>query len=128
MSSKTLDIINVIEKNQITRLITIKEKFIDKEQTLFVSSFYCYLNYNSKNDFVIDFLIDLNKIWKLLGYSRKDHAKVVLKKNFIENTDYKILFHKIKEQDGKVHGGNNKEQTMMNINTFKKFCLKASNY
>jgi phage anti-repressor protein len=130
MSSKTLDIVNVIEKNPITRLSQVyqnkmlnklKEKFTDKEQTLFVSSFYCYLNYNSKNDFVID----LDKIWKWLGYSRKDPAKLVLKKNFIENTDYKILLHKIKEQDEKIHGGNNKEQIMMNINTFKKFCLKA---
>jgi hypothetical protein len=35
------------------------------------------------------------------------------------------LFPKIEEQDGNKHGGNNKEQILMNINTFKKFCLKA---
>lgn len=131
MSLKTLDIVNVIEKNPITRLSQvyqnkllnkIKEKFTDKEQTLFVSSFYCYLNYNSKNDFVID----LDKVWKWLGFSRKDHAKVVLKKNFVEDIDYKILLPKIQEQDKKEHGGNNKEQIMMNINTFKKFCLKSA--
>ena len=109
MSSKTLDIVNVIEKNPITRLSQvyqnkllnkIKEKFTDKEQTLFVSSFYCYLNYNSKNDFIID----LDKVWKWLGFSRKDHAKVVLKKNFVEDIDYKILLPKIQEQDKKEHG------------------------
>ena len=130
MTEKKLDIVQFIEKNPISRLSSnyqnkllnkIKDKFFEKEQQIFVSSFYCYLNYNSKNDFIID----LDNIWKWIGFSRKDHAKVALKKNFIEDIDYKILFPKIEEQDGNNHGGNNKEQILMNINTFKKFCLKA---
>ena len=36
------------------------------------------------------------------------------------------MLPKIQEQDKKEHGGNNKEQIMMNINTFKKFCLKSA--
>jgi phage anti-repressor protein len=70
----------------------------------------------------------LDKIWKWIGFSRKDNAKVVLKKNFIENIDYKISLLNPQEQDKndkKTNGGKNKETIMMNINTFKKFCLKA---
>jgi len=130
MTEKKLDIVKFIEKNPVSRLSSdyqnkllnkIKDKFSNKEQQLFVGSFYCYLNYNSKNDFIID----LDNIWKWIGFSRKDHAKVALKKNFIENIDYKILLLQLREQDRNVHGGNNKEQILMNINTFKKFCLKA---
>ena len=130
MTDKILDIVQIIEKNTISRLSSdyqnkllnkIKDKFSNKEQQLFVGSFYCYLNYNSKNDFIID----LNDIWKWIGFSRKDHAKVALKKNFIENFDYKILLPQLREQDKNEHGGNNKEQILMNIYTFKKFCLKA---
>ena len=104
MSEKNLDIVKLIEKNPLFRLSSdyqnkllnkIKDKFSQKEQQLFVSSFYCYLNYNSKNDFIID----LNDIWKWIGFSRKDHAKVALKKNFVEDIDYNILLPKIKEQD-----------------------------
>jgi hypothetical protein len=130
MPENNLDIVQIIEKNPISRLSSnyqnkllnkIKDKFLNKEQQLFVGSFYCYLNYNSKDDFVIN----LNDIWKWIGFSRKDPAKVVLKKNFIEDIDYKILLQKTLEQDKNEHGGHNKEQILLNVNTFKKFCLKA---
>ena len=89
----TLDIVKLIEKNPITRLskdyqsslITkVKAKFNDPEQQLFVASFYCYLNYNSNTDFIIEF----DNIWKWVGFSRKDHAKRLLEKNFILDSDY----------------------------------------
>jgi len=125
-----LDIVKLIEKNPITRLSKdyqnslinkIKSKFTESQQQLFVSSFYCYLNYNNKNEFIVD----LDNVWKWLGFSRKDPAKVVLNKNFIKDLDYKILLQQPLEQDENNHGGNNKEQILMTINTFKKFCLKA---
>ena len=74
----SLNIVKLIEKNSITRLSKdyehkllnkIKENFTDTQQQLFVSSFYCYLNY-SKNEFVIDF----DDIWKWVGFTRKDNA------------------------------------------------------
>ena len=124
-----LDIVKLIEKNPITRLSQdyqssllnkIKDKFSDTQQQLFVSSFYCYLNHNSKSEFIID----LDDVWKWIGFSRKDPAKRLLEKDFIKDIDYKILLHPKVEQAEK-HGGNNKEQILMNINTFKKLCLKA---
>lgn len=35
------------------------------------------------------------------------------------------MLHRSVEQDGNDNGGNNKETILMNINTFKKFCLKV---
>ena len=73
---QSLNIVNLIESNPITKLSNnyngkllckIKEKFTEMEQQLFVSSFYCYLNYNSTTDFVID----LDNIWKWLGFTQK---------------------------------------------------------
>ena len=58
-----LNIVELIEKNPITKLSTtynnnllnkIKENFSNFEQQLFVSSFYCYLNYDKNIDFVVD--------------------------------------------------------------------------
>jgi len=89
-----LNIVELIEKNPVARLSNvynnkllpkIKDNFTSFEQQLFVSSFYCYLNYY-KN---IDFVVDLDNIWKWLGFTQKYHAKVVLEKNFIRDIDYK---------------------------------------
>ena len=53
---------------------------------MFLASFYSYLNYDSKNDYVID----LNDIWKWLGFARKDFCKVVLERHFEKDSDYII--------------------------------------
>jgi hypothetical protein len=66
----------------------------------------------------------LDNIWKWLGFSQKDSAKRILEKNFIVNIDYIFLVHKQVEQK-KGSGGHNKEIIKLNINTFKRYCLKA---
>ena len=127
---QSLDIVNLIECNPITKLtndynnkllMKIKENFTETEQQLFVSSFYCYLNYNSTTDFVID----LDNVWKWIGFQQKYHAKTVLEKNFIINNDYKVLLPQVREQTKQGRGGHNKETIMMTIKTFKLFCIKA---
>jgi len=125
-----LDIVSLIEQNPITKLsgnyhnkliAKIKDKFNDTQQQIFVSSFYCYLNYDKKNEFIVD----LDNIWKWLGFSQKIKAKQMLEKNFQLNIDYKLLlYHEVKQTNG-TKGGHNKELFMLNIDTFKKFCLKA---
>lgn len=126
----TLNIVELIENNPIARLsdtyqnkllAKIKTNFTNNEQQLFIASFYCYLNYNQKNDFVID----LDNIWKWLGYNQKIKAKDLLEKYFIINTDYKLLLSQATQQKQHIRGGHNKEIIMLNISTFKRLCLKA---
>ena len=125
-----LNIVDLIENNPITRLSPtyqssllrkIKEKFTDTEQQMFVSSFYCYLNYNQKNDFVID----LDDVWKWIGFATKQKAKLLLEKQFMLNVDYKLLLNQQVKQVDQQQGGHNKEKIMLTIRTFKLFCLKA---
>jgi hypothetical protein len=124
------NIINLIEKNPISILsntynnkflIKIKENFTNSEQQLFVSSLYCYLNYDNIKDLIIDF----DDIWKWLGFSNKDKAKRALIKNFIIDVDYKFLLTPIGEQKKEGRGGHNREIILMNINTFKLLCIKS---
>ena len=98
----SFDIIQFIEKNPLKKLNDnyqnifinkIKNNFNEKEQNLFVTSFYCYLNFNSSSDFIIDF----EDVWKWCEFSRKDHAKRLLEKNFKEAIDYKIVFPRSEE-------------------------------
>ena len=140
----TFDIVRFIEKNPLSRLNIeyqnalinkIKSVFNEEEQKLFVTSFYCYLNYNSTTDFVIDF----EDVWKWCGFTRKDHAKRILDKHFIIDVDYTVEMFAppaggakpappiggagIKNLGGS--GGLNKEKITLNIRTFKKYCLKS---
>ena len=125
-----LDIVKLIEENPITKLSNdyniklltkIKTNFTDFEQQLFLSSFYCYFNC----DPVKDFVIDLDNVWKWLGFNQKVKAKVLLENHFKIDNDYIKSLSQMGKQDEKSHGGHNKEIFMLNINTFKKFCLKA---
>jgi intein/homing endonuclease len=124
----SVDIVNLIESNPITQFSgdyqsklveKVKNNFTNYEQQLFLSSFYCYLKYDSKKDYVID----LDNIWKWLGFSQKDACKRVIEKNFLINKDYKIFAPQVGEAKKETRGGHNKEIIMLNIETFKKFCL-----
>ena len=138
----SVDIVNLIESNPITKLNgnyksklieKVKNNFTSYEQQLFLSSFYCFLKYDNK----IDFVIDLDNIWKWLGFSQKVRAKELLEKFFTINKDYKVLLSLEGKQKNTifaleasgekkdVRGGHNKETFMLNVDTFKKFCLKA---
>jgi len=127
----SVDIVNLIESNPITKLNgnyqsklieKIQHNFTNYEQQMFVASFYCYLNYDSIDDYVID----LDNVWKWLGFSQKDASKRVLEKNFVIDNDYKILLHNSVEQKKDTRGGHNKETIMLNIDTFKNLCLKSN--
>jgi hypothetical protein len=124
------NIVELIENNPITRLTDvyqhklinkIKESFADDEQKMFVASFYCLLNYKPKEDFVVD----LDDIWRWVGFSNKAHAKTLLYKRFVVDKDYQILLTQPRKQTKPLRGGHNKEFIMMTVDTFKKFCLKA---
>jgi hypothetical protein len=106
----------------INNLLTkIKAKFTETEQQLFVASFYGFLNYDTTTDFVID----LDDVWKWLDFSTKQKSKMLLEAQFVKDTDYIILLNLPGKQSDHTRGGHNKEIFMLNVSTFKRFCLKA---
>jgi hypothetical protein len=116
----SLDIVSLIESNPIARFNqTYHSKIIDKlsvkfsnyDEKIFLSNFYCYLKYDKVNDFVID----LDNIWKYIGFRNKANAKRLLRNSFIIEKDYKILHLNIHEKD----------KIMLNIQSFKKLCVKS---
>lgn len=124
-----LDIVELIENNPITKLSSdynvnlltkIKANFSEFEQQLFLTSFYCYLNYHPTNDFVID----LDDVWKWMDFCQKQRAKELLEKHFVIDKDYKCLLTLESEQK-KGRGGHNIKKIMLNVKTFKSLCLKA---
>jgi len=138
-SAATLNIIELIEKNPITKLSQtynnlllekLQENFNTFEQQLFVSSFYCYLNYDKNTDFVVD----LDDVWRWLDFSQKFNAIRILESNFKLDVDYKNITastsdsdeeHSTNQDKQKKHGGHNKQTIKLTIRCFKLLCLKA---
>jgi len=126
-----VNIVELIENNPITRLSNvynnkllnkIKENFSGFEQQLFVSSFFCYLNYDKNIDFVVDF----DNIWKWLDFSTKQHAMRVLEKNMKVDIDYnESVLTNLDKQEKSNNGGHNIKKIMLTVKCFKSLCLKS---
>jgi hypothetical protein len=119
------DMIKLIEKNAKTRLSNdyvskllyrIKKKFWDREQQYMAANFFCLYNYSKT-----DFIVDLDHIWKWLGYPRKEGAKRLLERSFVENREYK----KILSKENNPKTGKLDEQILLTTYGFKKLCMKA---
>lgn len=60
-----------------------------------------------------DFVIDFDKLWKWLGFIRKEQAKRILEKHFTNEINY--IVNKVE----------NKEKILLNIDSYKLFSMKA---
>ena len=144
----SFNIVDLITNNPITKLTEthnnnllnkVKNTFNESEQQLFIASFYSYLNYHKTDDYIVD----LDNIWKWLGFNQKFNAIRILEKNFEVEKDYKISLslvekQKIIEINNKQNfaphlggakktgsGGHNIQKYYLNVKTFKSLCLKA---
>ena len=143
----TLDIVDLITNNPITRLTEthnnnllnkVKNNFNETQQQLFIASFYSYLNYHKTDDYIVD----LDNVWKWLGFNQKFNAIRILEKNFEVEKDYKLLLnHQVKQTNIEINkqnfaphlggakktgsGGHNIQKYYLNVKTFKSLCLKA---
>ena len=122
-----MELINITNNNEII-LKLFKDNFTTNEEQLFIQNFQMYLEYGDDNTI---FPIDFDIVWEWCGFNKKGDAKKLLLKYFKKNINYKILLRQLPKQDftyenNNKHGGNNKETIMLNVDTFKKFCLKSS--
>ena len=113
--------IQIYDQNKL--IDKLKEHFTEEEQKLYVTNLFLYLNYHPVDDFVVN----LENVWKFIGFSNKANGKRLLKQHFTENKDYKIVFIRTDENPQNTNlGGRPQETIMLNINTFKKLCLKSN--
>ncbi len=133
-----MNLINKTNNNSLTtiddRLLTLmKEELNTEEQQQFVNSFKLYLKYGYDDK---AFVIDFDNVWKWVGFSQKDKAKRLLINKFIEDINFiyqkevprtgELFVEEEKFIDNKKSKTWNKEIILLNVSTFKKFCMKAS--
>ena len=77
--------LNLYSNNELTE--NIKNIFTNDDMKIFEFNYNLYQSYRGKEN---DFNIDFDEVVKYIGFSRKDPAKRLLIKHFIENIDYKM--------------------------------------
>ena len=106
----------------------IKSNFNQTDIKLFELNYKIYTSTKNNSD---EFIVDLDEVYKWIGFSRKDNAKTLLesknadKKNLFEiNKDYIIKKVFLAKQENL--GGRPSNKILLTIKCFKKYCLKAS--
>ena len=103
----------------------IKSQMTEKDEELFMTSYYLYLQYGKDTT---AFVVDFDVVWKEIHFSRKADAKQLLIKKFNKHIDYKILatgYSVSSVETQNKHGGNNKETILLTVDCFKNFCMLA---
>jgi phage anti-repressor protein len=59
----------------------------------------------------------------MIGFANKGNAMKTIKSNFTKDEDYKVALFRMEKR--KNEGGFNKEDVMLNIDTFKNLCMLA---
>lgn len=94
----------------------LNEEFTEEEQKLYIANLYMYLNYDSTTDFPIN----LETVYKMIGFANKGNAMKTIKSNFTKDEDYKLL---IIPREKKQNAGRSEHEIMLNVDTFKSLCM-----
>jgi hypothetical protein len=134
IAPKTINFNDLVKNSNTTLNLSLQTKmtlilnkeFTEEQQKWYIANLFMYMNYHPTNDYPIN----LEHVFKMIGFANKENAKRTLKNNFTLNEDYKKLLVRTDEQvpnikDGKNIGGAglNNETVMLNIDTFKNLWL-----
>lgn len=100
-------------------IMLLKEFTTDDEQ-VFVQNYQTYLKYNDNTKFIVD----LDDVWKSIGFSSKQKAKLHICKQFNDNVDFVI--NSLTRRVERVYGGQNNINILLNVDTFKSMCMTAN--
>ena len=100
----------------------IVNEFTTDDQKMFVDNFHLYIEYGNDNNV---YPIDLDKIWKWIGFTKKCNAKQHLQKFYKEHYDYVVSKPLLLQQE-RINGGQNKEKIMLNVEAFKSMCMTVN--
>ena len=103
-----------------TKMINIlNTEFTEEEQQWYIANLYIYMNYHPTNDYPIN----LENVFKMIGFANKGNAMKTIKSNFTLDEDYKTSF--FRSENRTKEGGKDNQNVMLNIDTFKNLCMLA---
>lgn len=120
---------DLVKSSNTTLSLDIQDRLIEQLNTNFTEDeqrwYHMYMNYHPTDDYPIN----LEHVFKMIGFSNKGNAMKTIKNNFIQGEDYKKLLFRMEKQvrNGRDLGGSglNQETIMLNVDTFKNLCMLA---
>jgi hypothetical protein len=96
----------------------LNEEFTEQQQQWYIANLYIFMHYHPTNDYPIN----LENVFKMIGFANKGNAMKTIKSNFILDEDYKTS---LLPKEKSSWGGSGSEQIMLNVDTFKNLCMIA---
>jgi phage anti-repressor protein len=130
ITPKAINFKELVNNSNTTLSLNIQTKIVDKlndeftndEQQWYIANLYMYMNYHPTNDFPIN----LEHVFKMIGFANKGNAMKTIKSNFVEDEDYKIIIFRTEKNKSIQETRGRKEETiMLNVDTFKNLCMIA---
>ena len=127
---KAINFNELVKNSNTTLSLTIQTKLVDKltkefsheEQQWYIANLYIYMHYHPTKDYPIN----LEDVFKMIGFANKGNAMKTIKSNFTEGEDYNtIIFRTEKNKLHEETRGRKEETVMLNIDTFKNLCMLA---
>ena len=92
---KTVNISELVKNNNISLSLvaqsdmidSLNEEFTEQQSQRYLANFYLFLNYHPTNDFPVN----LENVYRDLGFANKGNAMKTIKNNFTKDEDYKIV-------------------------------------
>ena len=97
---------------------TLTNEFSEQQSRWYIANLYVYMNYHPTNDYPIN----LEHVFKMIGFANKGNAMKTIKSNFTKDEDYKIVIFRTEKN---LNGGRPIEDIMLNVDTFKNLCMIA---
>ena len=96
MSPKAINFKELVKNSNTTLSLNVQSKmiqlindeFTESEQQWYIANLYVYMNYHPTNDFPIN----LENVFRMIGFANKGNAKRTLENNFTKEEDYKLTF------------------------------------
>lgn len=123
---KSVNFAELVQNSNTTLSLDLQSKLVDnvniafteQEQQWYVANLFVYMHYHSTNDFPIN----LEDVFKMIGFAHKKNAKRTLENNFVNGEDFK---NRVLPKEQSSWGGSGGEEIMLNIDTFKNLCMMA---
>ena len=108
--------LSIHSQSKMIELLT--QEFTEEESQFYIASLFMYLNYHPTTDFPVN----LEHIFRMIGFANKGNAMKTIKSNFTLNEDYKIVIFRTEKN---LNGGRPTENIMLNVDTMKHLFLIA---
>ena len=98
----------------------LNKEFSEEQQKWYIANLFAYLHFHPTNDYPVN----LEHVYKDLGFANKGNAMKTIKSNFSVDEDYKtIIFQTEKNKLNEETRGRKEETVMLNIDTYKSLCM-----